>query len=62
MSRSAFDLVLDVVDALPEATRALDNEECRLDYVTARDTTIVAHGWTPKEFDIELCKRMGERS
>lgn len=57
MTRSAFDLVLDVVDALPEAAHALDNEECRLDYVSARDGAIAAHGWVPEEFVAELCER-----
>jgi hypothetical protein len=56
--KSHFNLVLDVVDALPEAARALDNEECRLDYVSAYGSALAAHGWTPREFDIELCKRV----
>jgi hypothetical protein len=58
MPRSPFDLVCDVVDGLPEAPHALDNEECRLDYVSAYTATLAAHGWTEAEFDAALCDRL----
>lgn len=58
--RSPLTMVLAVVDALPEATHALDNEECRLDYVCARGAALAAHGWTEVEFDAELCRRISD--
>lgn len=58
MNRSPFEVVLDAVDGRPECRHALDNEECRLDYVSAVGATLAAHGWTPDEFDAELAARL----
>jgi hypothetical protein len=55
--------VMDMIDALPEAPKALNGVEAdRLVYVEARDKALHAVGWTLESYEQALCDAIDRKA